>query len=106
MAVTRTLAQLAGDLRIGDGETAPTGAVAVLLGRISATATAMVLAYAPAAPDALHDEAFVRLAAWLYDADPSGAAPGGPAALRSSGAASLLNPYKVRRGGLIGAGGP
>ncbi len=101
--ITRTLTQLAGDLRITDGEAAPTGAVALILGRIAATATAMVEAYAPNAPNALHDEAFVRLAAWLYDSDPSGAAPGGPAAMRSSGAASLLNPYKVRRGGLIGA---
>ena len=104
MSVTRTLAQLAADLRIGDGVTEPTGAVAVVLSRIGAAATAMVERYAPNAPDAIHDEAYVRVVGWLYDSDPTGASPGGPVALRSSGAASLLGPYKVRRGGLIGGG--
>ena len=101
MAVTRTLAQLAGDLRIGDGSTEPTGAIGSVLARIDATARAMVLAYAPLAPDAIHDEAFVRVAGWLYDSDPSGAAPGGPSALRASGAAALLAPYRIRRAGAI-----
>ena len=101
--VVRTLAQLAGDLRIGDGVTDPTGPAAVILARIAATARVMVEDYAPAAPDAIHSEAYVRLCAWLYDSDPSGSTPGGPAALRSSGAASLLGPYRVRRGGLVGA---
>lgn len=102
MAVTRTVTQLAADLRIGDGTTAPAGAVAVVLQRIDATARALVVAYAPDAPDEIHDEAYVRLAGWLYDQDPSGSNPGGPAAMRASGAASLLNSYKVRRAGLIG----
>ncbi|MYC99169.1 MAG: hypothetical protein F4X13_07860 [Gammaproteobacteria bacterium] len=102
MAVTRTLVQLAGDLRLGDGTTAPTGAHAVVLGRIDATARALVLAYAPNAPDAIHNEAYVRLAGWLYDADPTGANPGGRSPLRASGAAAILGPYKVRRAGLIG----
>ena len=100
--ITRSLAELAGDLRVGDGETEPTGPATVILERIAATARVMVVAFAPAAPDAIHDEAFVRLCGWLYDADPSGSTPGGPTALRSSGAASLLGPYKVRRAGLIG----
>ena len=103
MAVTRTLTELAADLRMGDGDTAPAGAVAVVLGRIEATAKALVVDYAPDAPDAIHNESFVRLAGWLYDADPSGSSPGGPAALRASGAMSLLRLYKVRRAGLIGA---
>ena len=103
MAVTRTLAQLAGDLRIGDGSTEPTGAIGSVLARIDATARAMVLAYAPTAPDAIQDEAFVRVAGWLYDSDPSGAAPGGPSALRASGAAALLAPYRIRRAGAIEA---
>ena len=101
MAVTRTLAQLAADLRIGDGVTAPVGTVAVVLTRVAATATEMVIRFAPNAPTAIHDEAFVRLAGWLYDSDPSGANPGGPVAMRASGAASILSAYKVRRGGLI-----
>ena len=74
--ITRTLAQLAGDLRIGDGETDPTGPAAVLLERIAATAKVLVVRYAPNAPDAIHDEAYVRVAGWLYDADPAGSTPG------------------------------
>ena len=99
--MTRTLAQLAADLRIGDGVTEPTGVVLEVLSRISEAATAMVLAVAPGAPDAIHNEAYSRLATWLYDSDPSGTTPGGPAALRASGAGSILNPYRVRRGGLV-----
>ncbi len=102
MAVTRSLAQLAGDLRLGDGTLFPSGPAAVVLGRIDATARAMVTTYAPDAPDAIANEAYVRLAGWLYDQDPSGANPGGPNALRASGAASLLATYRVRRGGVIG----
>ena len=100
--ITRSLIQLAADLRIGDGETALTGPAAVVLERIAKTAKVLVVRYAPNAPDAIHDEAFVRVAGWLYDADPSGSTPGGPTALRSSGAASILGPYRVRRGGVIG----
>ena len=100
--VTRTLAQLAGDLRLGDGVADPTGPAAVILERIASTARVMVVDYAPAAPDAIHDEMFVRLCGWLYDASPSDSTPGGPAAMRSSGAASLGGPYRVRRGGVIG----
>ncbi len=57
--------------------------------------------YAPDAPDAIQNEAFVRVAGWLYDQDPTAASPGGSSALRASGAASLLRPYKVRRAGLV-----
>ena len=101
MAVTRTLAQLGADLRIGDGTTAPTGAVGAVLGRIDATARAMVESYAPQAPEAIANEAHVRLCGWLYDSDASGGSPGGPAAMRASGAASLLGRFRVRRAGLI-----
>ena len=62
MAVTRTLAQLSADLRIGDGSAEPTGQVGVVLARIASTASAMVLRYAPNAPDEIHNEAYVRLA--------------------------------------------
>lgn len=97
MAVTRTLEQLAGDLRIGDGTTAPTGAEAVVLNRIADTAMRMVEDFAPSAPDAISNEAYVRLAGWLYDTDPSGRGVP-PNALRASGAAALLGPYRKTRG--------
>ena len=102
MAVTRTLAQLAADLRIGDGTADPTGPEAVVLGRIAATASALVVAEAPDAPDAIHNEAYVRVAGWLYDTDPTVRSAGGPSALRASGAAALLSGYRIRRAGVIG----
>ena len=100
--VTRSLAELAADVRLGDGSAEPTGATLVVLKRVAATAAAMVLHYAPDAPDELHDEALARLSGYLLDSDPSGRSAGGPIALRSSGAASILRPYRDRRGGLIG----
>ena len=100
LAVSRSLSELAVDLRVGDGD-APTGAVLAVLTRIAATASALVERFAPDAPEAIHNEAYIRLAAWLYDSDPSGASPGGRSAMRASGAAALLSPYKVRPGGLI-----
>lgn len=105
MAVTRTVNELGADLRISSGNVNVSGAQLVVLNRIHATAKAMVEAYAPGAPEALQNEAFVRLAGWLYDADPSGANPGGPTALRSSGAASILGGHRAKRGGLIKASG-
>ena len=102
MAVTRTLVELAADLRLGDGTTEPTGPQGIVLNRIAATAREMVEHLAPNAPEAVQNEAYVRLAGWLYDADPSGSTPGGPSALRSSGAAAILAPYKLRRAGVIG----
>ena len=103
MAITRTIQQLAADLRIGDGETAPTGAAGVVLARIDATAKALINAYAPNAPTAIQNEAYARLAGWLYDTDPSGRT-GSPDALKNSGAAYLLAPYRSKRGGIIAAG--
>ena len=101
MAVT--ISQLGVHLRVSaDPNVAPTGAVGTVLARVLRTSVAMVETYAPGAPEAIRDEAVVRLAGWLYDSDPSGATAGGPQALRSSGAASLLGPYRIRRGGLIG----
>ena len=102
MAVTRTVSQLAADLRLGDGTTEPTGAQGIVLARIDATARAMVLEHAPDAPSEISNEAFVRVSGFLYDSDPSGSTPGGPSALRSSGAAAILSPYRVRRAGVVG----
>ena len=73
--------------------------MAVVLQRIIDAATVMVEDYAPDAPEALQNEAMVRLASWLYDQDPTAASPGGAVALRASGAGPILNPYRVHRGG-------
>ena len=94
MAVTLTAAQLATAIRVGDSADETTQVT-----RLLATATAMVVKHAPNAPDAIQDEAVIRLAGYLYDAPQS---PGGSnfAAIgRNSGAWALLLPWRVHRAG-------
>ena len=94
MAVTLTVDQLRDAIRVGDSaeETAQ-------VARLLATATAMVQKHAPDAPDAIHNEAAVRIVGYLFDAPQS---PGGAMyanAGRNSGAWALLLPYRVHRAG-------
>lgn len=82
--------------------------------RLGSTAAALVERYAPGAPQAVKNEAVIRCAGWLHSAPADGkvSATVGPvtashsptryAALRHSGAMSLLAPWKVRRAGLAG----
>ena len=81
-------------------------------GRLLAVTTALVVRYAPDAPDAVHNEAVIRAAGWLSERPyaTSGEtigqlsdtfAPGQHSALRHSGAMALLSPYKVRRAGAL-----
>lgn len=82
--------------------------------RLGSTAAALVERHAPAAPQAVKNEAVIRCAGWLRSAPSSGKAdstigpmsatysPARYAALRHSGAMSLLAPWKVRRAGLAG----
>ena len=102
--MTITLAQLAGHLRVGDGTTEPTGPVGLVLTRVLAAAVAVVEHHAPNAPEAIQNEAAVRLAGWLYDSDPAGANPGGPQGLRASGAGSLLGPWRAPSAGAVRGG--
>ena len=72
---------------------------------LGSTAAAIVERYAPAAPQAVKNEAVIRLAGWLRssppgDLVPTGAGgleftwrPAGRNALRNSGAAGLLAPW-------------
>ncbi len=97
MAVSIDVQALAVDLRViaDPTDTIPVGVDAVLT-RHLATATALVLADAPNAPDAIHDAAVARCAAYLYDADPA-ATRGVQSPLRESGAVALLSRWKSRR---------
>lgn len=74
--------------------------VALVIGYLFPAASAMVVEYAPDAPDAVHNAALVRLLGWMYDADPSD--PGIGRAMMVSGAAPLLGPWRVHRAGAIG----
>ena len=103
MAVTITEAQLAEALGVNQA----------LADRLRPVAVALVERYAPAAPEAIQNEAAVRCAGWLADTPAASLqaeqfgdvsvtwAPGQLSALRHSGAMALLSPWKVRRAGSI-----
>ena len=104
MAVTITAEQLDAEVAAGGLDRA---------GRILAVAAALVLEYAPHAPDAVANEATIRLGGYLAQSD-YGAIRSetiGPrsisynmnhsAMFRNSGAQALLTRWKIRRAGLI-----
>ena len=99
-----TLDTLARALRVSvplDGE--QTAELTRLLG----VSVEVVNKYAPNAPVVTTDEGVIRVAGYLFDAG-STTEPGAVGALnaiRLSGAAPLLAPYRVHRAGLIGVGG-
>lgn len=96
MAVT--VAILAGAVRVDGADTE----IAAQLTRLITVAQAAVERYTPAAPESVKDEAIIRMAGYLYDA-PTIPEPGSNlniAALRASGAAGLLAPYRVHRLGV------
>ena len=99
MAVTLTAAQLASRLRTGN--TADELAeVQYFLGY----ATDAVIKYAPDAPDTVHNEATRLLASYLYDAPTVTGGDRFANALRNSGAARTLLPYRIHRAGNIADG--
>lgn len=82
--------------------------------RLLGVVTARVERYASDAPDAIHDEAAIRYAAYLShipaptieskvgEVGVSRPANSEAAAFRLSGAAALLSPWRVRRAGSVG----
>ena len=97
MAVTLTAAELAAALRIGD-----TPAETVEVTRLLLYVRDAIPRYAPGAPDAVHNEASIRLAGYIYDSPGAsrGTAYGNP--LRHSGAAAMLLPWRNHRAGIAG----
>lgn len=83
--------------------------------RLLPVAGALVLQYAPNAPDVIQNEAVIRVCGYLSQqpecaqrSDRIGDVetqwmPGNVSALRHSGAMALLTYWKARRGGAIGA---
>ena len=91
------------------------GGTESIAARLLPVATEIVTRYAPEAPDAIQNEAVIRVAGWLRDSPSSGfmeAKRGAreytlhrahlTGALRSSGAMALLRPYKAVGAGLCG----
>ena len=94
MAVTLSVAELARAVRAGttDAETAE-------LTRLLAVGSDVVIQFAPDAPEAILNEAVVRVCGWLYDAPTTGVRMANP--LRNSGAAALLQPHRDKGAGII-----
>ena len=92
-----TVAQLAGALRLGDGTTAPVDPLLSILNRYLGIAQAVLEMDAPDAPTVIADEATIRFASYLYDAPPAPAGQGFANAWKSSGAASLVQRWRVIR---------
>lgn len=94
MAVTLTAAELAAAMRIGD-----TPEELAESTRLLGYATEAVQHHAPDAPDVVQNEAVIRLAAYSYDRPFAGVGDRYANALRNSGAASALLPYREHRAG-------
>ena len=88
---------LASAIRVGDTpeETAE-------VTRLLATATELVTRHAPDAPDAMHNEAMIRVAGYLFDMPQAARGAGFADVMRNSGAGALLLPWRIHRAGSTG----
>ena len=94
MAVTLTIAELADALRLGSS---PEELAQVT--RLHAYGGEAVVRHASGATDAAHNEALIRLSGFLYDQPTVTRGDGFSNAIRSSGAARILLPYRIHRAG-------
>ena len=94
MAVTLTLEQVAGAIRVETPLEEPDTSIVT---RLLAVGTELVTEFAPDAPDAVQNEAVIRLAGYLYDQPQAGWDRRYANAIGNSGAYILLYPYKRRR---------
>ena len=93
MAVTLTLDELSAAMRLGDSAEETAEAT-----RLLAYATEAVEHWAPLAPFVVQNEAVIRLAAQMFD-QPTATRGQYANALRNSGAARILLPYRIHRAG-------
>ena len=103
MAVTLTVAELAAALRLGDS-TEETAEVTRLLAYATEAVSRHLAGSFVGTSPAIVNEAVVRLSAYLYDQPGAGRGTAYSNALRFSGAAAILMPYRVVRGRLHGRG--
>ena len=105
MAVTITQQEVAVAIRAATSADDIPAPVAEVLKFLFPAASAIILTYAPGAPDSVHDASMIRLCGWLYEADP--ADPSAARPLQASGTAPLLAQWRVQRAGVIsGTGEP
>ena len=94
MVVTLSVAELSAALRLTDSAEETAEAT-----RLLAYASEAVIQYAPDAVDTAHTEACIRLASYIYDQPTAGRGDSYANALRNSGAARMLLPYRIHRAG-------
>ena len=94
MVVTLGITELVAALRLSDSPEELAEAT-----RLLEYATEAVTKHVPTAPDAIHNEAVRRLAGYLYDQPEASRGDAYSNALRNSGAARILLPYRVHRAG-------
>ena len=95
VAVTLTQAELAAALRLSDSPEELAEST-----RILSYVTTAIAKHSADAPDAISNEAAVRLGSYLYDQPTAAQGSGYANALRNSGAAAILLPYRIHRAGL------
>ena len=97
MAVTLTVAELASAIRLGE-----TAEELAQVTRLLASATAIVTKHAPGAPDAIQNEAAIRVAGYLFDMPQAAQGSGFGDVLRNAGALALLFQWRTHRAGSTG----
>ena len=101
MPISITPAAVSAALRLGDSAEETAEAIRLLAFATEACSRHLGDAYA-AAPEAVVNEAAIRLAAYLFDAPNAGRGLGFANAGRNSGAWTMLLPYRVHRAGSVG----
>ena len=101
MAVTLGVSELAQAIRVGDTTEETAQVTRLLAYATQAVARYLGAAYA-ATPEVVVNEGAIRLAAYMYDQPNAGRGLTFSDALRNSGAAAVLLPYRIHRAGLIG----
>lgn len=96
MSVSLTSIKLAAAMRIGNGVDALVEPQSSIISRVLAVSKATVERYAKNAPEAVQNEATVRMAGFLFDSQP-GNSRRFAHAFEDSGAKALLAPWRVVR---------
>lgn len=96
-----TVTQLAAALRVGNGTDAPPEPINGILTRLEGAARAMVKKLCKDAPEAVVDEATIRVVGYLFDAPPQDGTRYAHA-IRNSGALSLISPWCPRDAVAVG----
>ena len=100
MAVTLTVAALSQSIRLGGSGEETEQATRLLAYATEAISRHLGTAYEDA-PEAILNEAAIRLAGYLYDQPTAPTGAGHTNALRNSGAAAMLLAYRVHRAGSV-----